>query len=104
VKRERILRWQDAAVRDLEEAHACLSKHNPEAARRFAVQILEAVEMLRSFPELGPVAYDLRPHDRYRSLSCGSHRIIYRIDSEVIWLLRVWDSRQDPRSLKPEEG
>ncbi len=99
---ERKLRWQDAAVRDLEETHAYLSEHDPEAGRRFAVTILEAAEQLLIHPELGPIAHDLRPRDRYRSLTRGHHRLIYRIDREVIWLLRVWDSRRDPRTLKPE--
>jgi plasmid stabilization system protein ParE len=99
---ERKLRWQDAAVSDLEEAHARLSQDNPGAARRFAATILEAAEQLLTYPELGPVAHDLQPPNRYRSLTRGRHRLIYRIDSEVIWLLRVWDTRRDPGSLEPE--
>ncbi len=99
---DRVLRWQDAAVDDLEESHAHLSKFNPEAARRFAATILEAAEQLLLFPEMGPVAHDLHPPDRYRSVVRGHHRLIYRIESEVIWLLRVWDTRQDPRNLQPE--
>ncbi len=102
MKSERRLRWQDAAITDLEETHSYLSQHNPEAARRFAVTILEAAEQLLTYPELGPVAQDLQPRNRYRSLTRGHHRLIYRIDQDVIWLLRVWDSRRDPRSLKPE--
>ncbi len=102
MKPERKLRWQDAAVRDLEETHAYLSRHNPEAARRFAATILEAAEHLLIHPELGPIAHDLLPPERYRSLTRGHHRLIYRIDREVIWLLGVWDTRRDPRILKLE--
>ncbi len=102
MKPERILRWQEKAVDDLEQNHAYLSEYNPEAARRFAASILEAAEQLLLFPEMGPIADDLHPPDRYRSVVRGHHRLIYRIDSEVIWLLRVWDSRQDPRTLQPE--
>ena len=64
--------------------------------------MLEAAELLLVHPELGPIADDLEPPDRYRSLTRGHHRLIYRIDPEVIWLLRVWDTRRDPRTLKPE--
>jgi hypothetical protein len=28
--------------------------------------------------------------------------LIYRIEQQVIWLLRVWDTRQDPENLDPE--
>ncbi len=102
MKPERKLRWQDLAVRDLEETHAYLFQYDPEAARRFAVTILEAAEQLLIYPEIGPIAHDLLPPDRYRSLVRGHHRLIYRIDSEVIWLIRVWDTRRDPRTLQSE--
>lgn len=102
MKPELKLRWQNAAVSDLEEAHAYLSERNPEAARQFAVTILEAAEQLLDYPKMGPIAHDLRPAGRYRSLVRGHHRLIYRIESEVIWLLRVWDTRRDPRALEPE--
>ena len=61
VKPDRQLRWQHAAVRDLEETHAYLAERNPEAARRFAAAILEAAEQLLEFPEIGPIAEDLNP-------------------------------------------
>lgn len=102
MKPEIKLRWQDAAVSDLEAAHAYLSERNPEAARQFAVTMLEAAEQLLEYPEMGPVADDLYPPGRYRSLVRGHHRLIYRIGSEVIWLLRVWDTRRDPHTLEPE--
>lgn len=104
MKPERRLRWQDAAVRDLEETHAYLFPHDPEAARRFAATILEAAEELLTFPEMGPVADDLRPAGRYRSVVRGHHRLIYRLEAEIIWILRVWDTRRDPRTLRPEES
>ena len=96
----KLLRWQDEAVRDLEKAHEYLFERNPEAARRFAQSIVEAAERLREYPEMGPVARDLRPEGRYRSWICGHHRLIYRIDAEVIWLLRVWDTRRNPEDLQ----
>lgn len=100
--RSKILRWHDVAVEDLEAAHGYLFERNPEAARRFAEQILEAAERLRTHPEIGPSAEDLRPRGRYRSWFCGYHRLIYRIEAEVVWLLRVWDTRQDPSDLRAE--
>ncbi|MEE8585831.1 MAG: type II toxin-antitoxin system RelE/ParE family toxin [Acidobacteriota bacterium] len=96
---DRILRWHDRAVQDLEEAHSYLLEHSPPAARRFAKTVLDAAERLRFYPELGPIAWDLRPQGRYRSWVCGHHRLIYRVDSEVVWLLRVWDSRRNPNAL-----
>ncbi|NJL27127.1 MAG: type II toxin-antitoxin system RelE/ParE family toxin [Thermoanaerobaculia bacterium] len=99
MKRKKRLRWHSQAVRDLELGHDFLHQHNTEAARRFASSILDATERLRTYPELGPVARDLRPEGRYRHWVCGRHRLIYRIDGEIVWILRVWDTRRDPADL-----
>ena len=89
---------------DLEAAHAYLHERNPEAARRFAIAVLEAAERLQIFPKLGPVARDLRPPGRYRSWIYSHYRLVYRIEDDVIWVLRVWDSRRDPDALTVEES
>jgi plasmid stabilization system protein ParE len=102
VRPSRRLRWSRLADLDLQAAHAFLAARSPEAARRFAVEVLEAVHHLQEFPEMGATAADLLPAGRYRHYVCGRHRIVYRIDSEVIWILRVWDSRRNPADLKPE--
>ncbi len=96
---ERLLRWHDDAVQDLEAAHGYLLERSPPAARRFAQSVLDAVESLSTFPEMGPIARDLRPHGRYRSWVCSHYRLIYRVDAEVVWLLRVWDTRRNPEDL-----
>ena len=96
------LRWSRLADLDLQAAHAFLFERNPDAARRFAASILDAAERLRDHPEMGPVARDLTPYGRYRHWVSGHHRIIYRIDSETIWILRVWDARRNPDDLIPE--
>ncbi len=95
----KILRWNTAAVDDLEAAHKYLLERNPEAACRFAESILDAAERLVAHPEIGPIAEDLRPAGRYRSWISGRYRLVYRVDAEVVWLLRVWDTRRDPLAL-----
>ena len=100
---KKILRWHSAAVADLEEAHGYLFERNPEAAQRFAIAVLEAAERLQDFPEIGAVARDLRPLGRYRHWIYSHYRLIYRIDGELIWLLRLWDSRRNPQDLRVGE-
>lgn len=96
------VRWSRLAYLDLESAHAYLEAENPGAAQRFAAQVLRAVENLGLYPHLGAVARDLRPVGAYRHLVCGHHRIIYRIDAEVLNILRVWDARRNPEDLRVE--
>ena len=102
MSRKKRIRWQRLAGLDLESAHAFLAEKNPSAARRFAADILRAIERIGEHPEIGPVASDIVPHGRYRHLVCGHHRVIYRLDSEILWILRIWDSRRNPDDLVPE--
>jgi plasmid stabilization system protein ParE len=101
VSRSRV-RWSRLADLDLEAAHAYLAGHSPEAARRLAAEILEAVSHIERHPEIGAVASDLRPARRYRHSVCGHYRVIYRLEAEVILILRIWDSRRNPADLRPE--
>ena len=101
-RKSRIIRWSRLADLDLQAAHAYLAGRSPAAARRFAVEILDTVARIEKYPEIGAVAADLLPADRYRHSVCGRHRIIYRVDLEVIWILRIWDSRRNPADLRPE--
>jgi toxin ParE1/3/4 len=102
VSRKRSIRWSRPADLDLQAAYSYLAERNPGAARRFAADVLRALEHIRAHPEAGAVATDLLPTGRYRHWICGHHRLIYRIDDERIWLLRIWDSRRDPAHLKAE--
>ncbi|OFV91257.1 MAG: hypothetical protein A3J75_05545 [Acidobacteria bacterium RBG_16_68_9] len=97
------VRWSRLADRDLDAAYAYLYERNPDAARRFALHVLGAVARLQDHPHLGAIAGDLPPKGRYRHLTCGQHRLIYRIRRDAIWILRVWDARQDPRRLRTGE-
>lgn len=96
------IRWSRLADLDLQSAHAYLEERNPAAARRFAAKILRVVDSIKRHPEIGAVALDLLPAGRYRHLVSGHHRIIYRIETELILILRVWDSRRNPADLKAE--
>lgn len=96
------IHWSRLGELDLESAHALLRAVHPEAAKEWATAVLDAVDRLAAHPQVGPVARDLRPTARYRHLVVGMHRIIYRLEGEKLWILRVWEARRDPDSLKPE--
>ena len=102
MSRKRSIRWSRLADLDLHSAHAYLEERSPSAARRLAEDILQALEHIQDHPEAGAVATDLLPRGRYRHWICGRYRIIFRIEEDRIWILRIWDSRRDPDALKPE--
>jgi plasmid stabilization system protein ParE len=102
LSRKRPVRWSRLADLDLQSAYTYLEERSPSAARRFASEILQALEHIQEHPEAGAIAADLLPRGRYRHWVCGRHRIIYRLEGNLIWLLRIWDSRRNPQDLKPE--
>lgn len=47
------VRWSQEALRWLREIRDYIAQDNPEAARRTAAGIVERVEILGTFPEIG---------------------------------------------------
>ena len=45
--------WSPTAVADLVRLRAYIAEHDPSAASRIAVTLLQAVEKLRGFPAMG---------------------------------------------------
>lgn len=55
--------WSRRAIRSLAEIRACIAKDNPDAAQATARRLLDASELLLSFPGLG------------RSIGAGGERL-----------------------------
>lgn len=75
------VRWSQEALRWLREIHDYIAEDNPDAARRTVEGILNRVEMLRSFPEIGQ-RYRTPSGREVRVLLYGHYRIAYRIQGE----------------------
>ena len=72
-KRKSKIGWSRLADLDLDSAHSYSHERSPEAARRFAQDVLDAIEQLRRHPYSGPVANDILPEGRYRHLPVGRY-------------------------------
>jgi plasmid stabilization system protein ParE len=93
------IKWSERAFGDLEAIHEYVGSRNPDAARKLARQFLEAVELLETSPEAGPVAHDVERDGPYRSLTVRNYRIIYANGEEELVVVRVWDGRRDLADL-----
>jgi addiction module RelE/StbE family toxin len=80
--------WTRHALEDLERLLEYIAKDAPVAACRFAEKIIDRVEMLETHPLLGGW---LPEDDRsiYRQLIHGNYPIIYRLESDVVYLVAV---------------
>ena len=81
------IRWTAEAQRWLKEIHGYIAADNPEAAFRTVIGIVERVEVLSHFPELGH-RYTERPD--VRVLMYGHYRIAYLIRGANVDILGVF--------------
>ncbi|MCB0521565.1 MAG: type II toxin-antitoxin system RelE/ParE family toxin [Lewinellaceae bacterium] len=93
--------WTHPAMRSLKR-HYDYRKSNSgtDAARKFRKSLFDATSRLRNFPRLGKEEKSIVYKDKeYRSLIEGVYKIIYRIEGMEIFIIEVFDTRQDQDKL-----
>ncbi|MEQ9232148.1 MAG: type II toxin-antitoxin system RelE/ParE family toxin, partial [Cyclobacteriaceae bacterium] len=68
----------------------------PKAAVKSVKAILARTRQLREFPESGAIA----EVDDHRFLVEGHYKIYYRRNDQEVFIVAVFDTRQNPSSLK----
>ncbi len=84
--------WTDEARRWLKEIHEYIARDNPAAAQRVAEGIVQKIELLADFPELGYL-YPRRGDRHLRILLYGHYRIAYMVEGQAIILLGIYHGR-----------
>lgn len=93
--------WSVRSLKDLDKAHDLLSEDSLSSANRTVETVLERVGQLEKFPKSGPVEQSLAHRKKeHRYLVSGHHKIIYRIEKQKVFIIRVFDTRQNPEKLK----
>ena len=87
------------AINDLERLRAFIEPKNPHAARRVAAELLDGIENLAIFPDIGlPVQRAPNPN-LIRDLFVGNHTIRYRRNEQSIIVLRIWHGKESEKDL-----
>lgn len=83
--------WTDPALDDLQKIVSYIARDNPEASRDIGEEILRHVELLGSFPWIGP-PYPRGSSGSTREIVCGKYRIFYRIKEspKQVEVLTIW--------------
>lgn len=84
--------WHKAALTDLEEATTYIDLDAPEASGKLAYVIIQAVERLAAFPQLGRPGHV--PGARHLILPDWPYIIVYAVDGETLQILRIPHMRQ----------
>lgn len=79
--------WSPGAVSDLKHLRAYIAQHNPATAAETAKAILEGVESLRRFPEMGRPGR--LPHTRELVVSGKPFIIPYTVTERRIEIIAV---------------
>jgi len=87
--------FKDTFLADLEVIVRVIAVHNPEAARKLGVLIIQTAESLSFFPERHPQVSQ-RPGIR-RFIVKKYFKVFYRVqpESRHVEILRCWDGRRE---------
>ena len=86
------LRWTRAARTDRDDIYAYTEAEQPEAALRLDERFRERASQLTEFSELGRKGRV--PGTRELSIAGSRYLLVYRVESDVIWIVRVLHTAQ----------
>lgn len=99
MKREVV--WARPALRDLQEIYRHIAQDDLREAERFGHHLIETSQTLEEFSERGRAVPDLDADLGLRELIVGQYRMVYRVRSHSVRILRILHSRRDfPRAWK----
>lgn len=88
------------AEEDLKDAARWVAQYSPDKAALWYFDATEAIESLANFPARCSVAPESKKFGaEIRHLLFGRHRILFIIDDETVYVLRVRHQAQDTLTL-----
>ena len=93
--------WLPQAAKDIERLRGFLKSKNPVAAQRAAKRILEGAKILQDNPSAGvPVEELIDYRELILTFGSGEYIIRYRLDKDIVIIVRVRHSRENNFSVE----
>lgn len=92
------LHYTHEAQRDLDEIwdYIVSDLSNPTAAARTVNRIMDTIEQLTDFAEMGAMLSSVADvESNYRFLVCGNYLVFYRVDGNNVYIDRILYGRRD---------
>ena len=86
------IRLTRSATRDLDAIEAYIAEDNPSAAVRTVLRVLEAIEGLAEFPNVGRPGRV--PGTRELVVSGTPFIAVYKVEANILWVARVLHGAQ----------
>ncbi|MEA1050874.1 type II toxin-antitoxin system RelE/ParE family toxin [Lamprobacter modestohalophilus] len=87
------LKWTSKGLSDLARLYAFLAPVNPAAAARVVQSLTAAPVGLQVNPRIGERLDEFDPRE-VRSILVGRYEMRYEIQDGVIYILRIWHTRE----------
>ncbi|QOR60959.1 type II toxin-antitoxin system RelE/ParE family toxin [Sulfurovum sp. ST-21] len=95
------IQWTSNAKEDLLNIVDYIKKDNKNAARKVYGQIREKAQSSNLFPLQGRIVPELQKEGItiYRELIVQPWRIMYKIENDTVYIMAIFDSRQNVEEL-----
>lgn len=95
--------WTDRALEELRDLCSYIADDNPSAAEKLGDDIIRHVEILGTFPLIGP-PYPRGGTGRVREILCGRYRVFYRVSErkKLVEILTIWHAARGSPPLDDE--
>lgn len=87
------------SIHDLKRLREFIERENPVAAQRIANELLTGIEKLKVFPKIGLSVQHAPNPEIIRDLFVGHYTIRYLINSNTIFILRIWHGKEIEKDL-----
>ena len=90
--------WHSKAEQNLRGNIAYIAQNSPENAVKVLDEIMLLTDSLLLFPYKYPKepVYDV---ENIRFVTKWSYKIIYRVESDIIYILRIFNTHQNPSNI-----
>lgn len=86
--------WTELALLDAENIKAYIEQDSEIYATRVIEKIIEAIENLKMFSQMGRVVPEFKKHD-IREILVYNYRVIYEVQNQAITVLTIIHSARD---------
>jgi len=93
------VKYSPESIEDLERVVEFVEHKNPYAARKIAIDLQEGVDRLKQFPQIGLPVLRATDPEKVRDLYVGNYTARYLIATEIIYILRIWHSKENEKNL-----
>ncbi|QAA32738.1 type II toxin-antitoxin system RelE/ParE family toxin [Clostridium manihotivorum] len=98
------IRINPVATSDLQEIKSYIAEDNIDAATKVVKEIIEKIESLAEFPEIGTMLmYKIRLKSKYRYVICGQYLIFYIYEDNTVSIQRILHGKRDYMALLQDQ-